>query len=131
MDDDLGDDRRTGTHEDLTDTVVKWLNAFARHVKERLRRTLLRLLIREVPYRDLQGEPLAAERVDLGKDPNLNSAHREQELRVVRRVYRNETVLPFNGRERSSQTMLDVPGYGKTTVDVVFDEAYTTEVCMG
>ena len=118
VDDDLGDHRRTRTHEDLTDTVVEQLDVFARNVKERLRRTLLRLLIREIPNRVFQGELLAAERVDLGKDPDLNSAHREQELRAVRRADWNKTVFLFDGREQPSQTMLDVREYRTTTVDV-------------
>lgn len=46
------------------------------------------------------------------QDPTLESAHVEQEVRIVLAVDGHETVLPLDGRHRPRKTVLDVPKHG-------------------
>ena len=53
-------------------------------------------------------------------------AHSKEKLRIVLRVDRNEGVVPFDGSERSRESVLDVPEDGSTEVDVVLDQSHST-----
>ena len=63
---------------------------------------------------------------NLGKNTNFEAAHREEKLRVVLRVNRDESIIPLDGSERSRKTVLDVPEDCTTEIDVVFDETHST-----
>ena len=82
------------------------------------------MLVGQIPDCVLQRELLPAHRPNLGQNPDLETAHREQKLGVVLREDTNKSVFPLNGGERPRETLLDVPEHRTTKVDVVLDEAH-------
>lgn len=90
--DDLRESGRSRGHENLTNSVVELLDSLVRDSEESLSGPLLGLLVVEVPNGVLQRERLG-ESSDLGKNSNLKSTHRVEDLRVVLRVDRDEGVV--------------------------------------
>jgi len=119
---DLREGCRARAHEDLSDAIVELLNAFVGYPKERLRCSLLRLLVREVPHRVLEGVLFSTHRSNFGLDPNFEATHREQELGVVLGVYADERIFPFDGGKGPRKTLLNVPEDGPPQIYVVLDQ---------
>lgn len=86
-------------------------------------RTFLRLLVCQVPNAVLERE-LFVNVSNLGQNANFEVGHGEQELRIVLGINTGEGVFPFNGRERTRKSVLDIPEDGSTEIDVVLDETH-------
>src|SRR6266849_3267287 len=99
-------------------------STFIRDAKECLRRPLLRLFISEIPNSVLEGVLFPAHRPDLGQYPHFKPTHREQQLRVIARIYAHECILPFNRCQGSRQALLHIPEYCTAQVDVMFNQAH-------
>lgn len=124
--DDLRESRTTRAHENLSDTVVEVLDTLVGDTQERLGCSLFGRLLSKVPNTVLQRVSLAVLSTDSGKDSDFESAHGEQELRVVLRVDRDKCVFPFDGSERSRQRVLDVPEDCTTKVYIMLDKPHST-----
>lgn len=93
----------------MSNTVCELLDSSVADSKESLRSSLLGLLINQIPHSVSQGK-LFVDGSDLGQYSDFELAHGVEKVGVILRVDRDEGVLvPFDGRERSWDPILDVP----------------------
>ena len=90
----LGERRRARRHQHLSNPVLKLLQSLVVHPEKRLRGSLLRLLVLQVPNPILLRE-VFRRHPRLGHDPNLEAAHVEQQVGVIARVHGDESVVPL------------------------------------
>ena len=91
--------------------------------EEGLGGSLLGRLIGQVPGSILEHKIVALSR--LGQDSNLKVAHAEQQLRVLSRVDRYETLVPLDRGQRPRERVLDIPEHSSTQVDVMLDQSHS------
>lgn len=102
-------------HEDLPNAIMELFHRLVIDAQECLGRTLFCLLADKVPDTVAHSEFLV-EVADFWQDANLKAAHGKEEIRVVAAVNGHEAVFPLNRRERTWQTVLDIPEDGTTKV---------------
>mmetsp|Transcript_62206 Transcript_62206/g.196852 ORF Transcript_62206/g.196852 Transcript_62206/m.196852 type:complete len:623 (-) Transcript_62206:2053-3921(-) len=81
------------------------------------------MLVLQVPHPVFLSEALRG-LADLWKNPDLETAHAENEVRVVLGIDAHEAVLPLQGGHAARQAVLDVPMGGAAEVDVVLHESH-------
>lgn len=125
----VNDLRKSGTtraHENLANTVVEILDTLVGDTQERLSCSLFGRLLSKVPNTIFQRISLAVLCTHSRKNSDFETAHGEQELRVILGVDRNECVFPLNGSERPRQRVLDVPEDCTTKIYIMLDKPHST-----
>lgn len=92
---------RTGRHEDLPDPIVKVLDTLIRYPEVCLSSPLFCRLLDQLPHSILDRILLSVLGPTSRQDTDFETAHREQELRVLGAVDGTECIVPFDCGERS------------------------------
>lgn len=62
----------------------------------------------------------------LGQYPALKTTHVKQQVRVIFTVHRHKAILPHESTNRTWQTILDIPEYCTSKINVMFHESHTS-----
>mmetsp|Transcript_10204 Transcript_10204/g.41240 ORF Transcript_10204/g.41240 Transcript_10204/m.41240 type:complete len:678 (+) Transcript_10204:3871-5904(+) len=119
----LGECRRARRHQHLPHPVLKLLQRLIVNPQKRLSGSLLGLLVLQVPDPILLREVLGRH-PRLGHDANLETAHVEQQVRVIPRIHRHKAIVPLERGDGPGQAVLYVPENRAAEVDVVLHESH-------
>mmetsp|Transcript_13888 Transcript_13888/g.19295 ORF Transcript_13888/g.19295 Transcript_13888/m.19295 type:complete len:371 (-) Transcript_13888:1044-2156(-) len=123
--DDLGESGGTRSHQNHTDTVFEASQRFVIDTKEGLSGSLFGSVVLQVPN-TIFGDKLLHKTSRLGENSDFETAHVEEQVRVVLAVDGHKALLPFDSGEGTRKAILDLPEDGSSKVDIVLHKSHTS-----